>query len=117
MEPEEDEKDPAMDRDVEELGAIVEKYGDFLPKVLDRAERAIVAQAFSIWSGYAAFCEESAGVDAEKAAAVFLEPAMGLIADMKARAQRLGVEADAERVEMVRETLAESWRVVVERGV
>ena len=117
MEPEEDEKDPAMDRDTEELETIVEKYGDFLPKVLDRAERAIVAQAFSIWSGYAAFCEESAGVDAEKIAAVFLQPAMGLIADMKARAQRLGVEADAESVGEIRQTLGESWRVVEERGV
>ncbi len=117
MEPEEDEKDPAMDRDIEDLETIVEKYGGFLPEILERAERSIVAQAFSIWSGYAAFCEQSAGVDAEKVAAVFLEPAMGLIADMKARAERLGVEADAERVGMVRETLGESWSVVVERGV
>jgi hypothetical protein len=117
MAPEEDERDPAMDRDVEELETIVEKYGSFLPKILDRAERSIVAQAFSIWSGYVAFCEQSAGVEAEKVAAVFLEPAMGQIADMKARAERMGVEADAERVEMVRETLRESWRVVVERGV
>jgi hypothetical protein len=117
MEPDEDEKDPAMDRDVEELEAIVNKYGGFLPEILDRAERSIVGQAFSIWSGYAAFCEESAGVDAEKVATVILEPAMGQIADMRARAERLGVEADTERLEMVRETLGESWRVVVERGV
>jgi hypothetical protein len=117
MEPEEDERDPAMDRDVKELETIVEKYGGFLPEILDRAERSIVAQAFSIWSGYAAFCEESAGVSAEKVAAVILEPAMGRIADMRARAERLEVEADAEIVEMVRETLGESWRVVEERGV
>ena len=116
MEPEEDEKDPAMDRDTEELETIVEKYGGFLPEILDRAERRIVAQAFSIWSGYAAFCEESAGVDAEKLATVILEPAMGLIADMRTRAQRLEVKADAERVEMVRETLGETWRVVEDRG-
>jgi vancomycin permeability regulator SanA len=117
MEPEEDERDPAMDRDVKELETIVEKYGGFLPEILDRAERSIVTQAFSLWTGYAAFCEQSAGVDAEKLAAVVLEPAMGLIADMRARAQRLEVEADAEIVEMVRETLGESWRVVEERGV
>jgi hypothetical protein len=117
MEPDDDEKDPAMDRDIEELETIVEKYGGFLPEILDRAERSIVTQAFSLWTGYAAFCEQSAGVDAEKLAAVVLEPAMGLIADMRARAQRLEVEADAEIVEMVRETLGESWRVVEERGV
>src|SRR5215218_2664645 len=117
MEPEEEEKDPAMDRDIEELEIIVEKYGGFLPEILDRAERSIVAQAFSIWSGYAAFCEESAGVDAEKVATVILEPAMGLIADMRTRAQRLGVEADAEIVEEMRKTLGGTWRVVEERGV
>jgi hypothetical protein len=117
MEPEEDERDPAMDRDVEELETIVEKYGGFLPEILDRAERSIVAQAFSLWSGYAAFCEQSAGVDAEKVAAVILEPAMDLIADMKARAERLGVEVDAEIVEEMRKTLAETWHVVEERGV
>jgi hypothetical protein len=117
MEPEEDEKDPAMDRDMEELETIVQKYGGFLPEILDRAERSIVAQAFSLWSGYAAFCEESAGVGAEKVAAVILEPAMGRIADMRVRAQRLGVKEDAQIVEEVRQTLGESWRVVVERGV
>jgi hypothetical protein len=117
MEPEEDERDPAIDRDVEELETIAEKYGCFLPEILDRAERSIVAQAFSIWSGYAAFCEESAGVVAEQVATVILEPAMGLIADMKARAERLGVEADAQIVEEIRQALAETWHVVEERGV
>jgi len=117
MEPDEDEQDPAMDRDVEELGTIVEKYGGFLPEILDRAERSIVSQAFSLWTGYAAFCEQSAGVGAEKVAAVVVEPAMGLIADMKARAERLGVEADAQIVEEMRQMLGETWRVVEERGV
>ena len=117
MEPDEDEKDPAMDRDVEELETIVQKYGGFLPEILDRAERSIVAQAFSLWTGYAAFCEQSAGVGAEKVAAVVVEPAMGRIADMRTRAERLGVEADAQIVEEMRQTLGETWRVVEERGV
>jgi len=117
MEPDEDEQDPAMDRDVEELGTIVQKYGGFLPEILDRAERRIVSQAFSLWTGYAAFCEQSAGVGAEKVAAVVVEPVMGLIADMKARAERLGVEADAQIVEEMSQTLGETWRVVEERGV
>ena len=54
---------------------------------------------------------------AEKVVAVVVEPAMGLIADMKARAERLGVEADAQIVEEMRQTLGETWRVVEERGV
>jgi hypothetical protein len=44
--------------------------------------------------------------------AVVLEPVAGRIGDLKARAKRLGLEADPEIVEEIREGLAESWRVV-----
>jgi hypothetical protein len=46
-----------------------------------------------------------------------LEPVAGRIEDLEARAERLGLEPDAETVEKIREGLAESWRVVEERGV
>ncbi len=116
-EPDEDERDPAMERDEAELEAAVEKYGEFLPEVLDRLERECVGAAFTLWTGYAAFCEECAGVAAEKVAAVVLAPVMGQIEDMKGRAERLRVEADAETVEEIREGLAETWRVMEERGI
>ncbi len=115
-EPDEDERDPAMDRDVEELERTVEKYGAFLPEVLDKLERDCVSRAFSMWAGYAAFCEESMGVAAEKVGAVVLEPVMGRIENMKNRAARLDVEADPETVEEIREHLAETWRTVEGRG-
>jgi hypothetical protein len=116
MEPEEDEQDPAMERDADELEAVAEVYNKFFPEVLDELERRCVKEAFGIWTGYAAFCEESAGVGAEELAAVVLEPAVDLIAEMKARAERLGVEADIGLVEQVREGLAEAWRTVEARG-
>jgi hypothetical protein len=77
----------------------------------------VVGRAFSIWSGYAAFCEESMSVAAEKIAAVVLSPVMDRIEDMKIRAKRLGVEPNADTVEEIREGLAETWRVVEERAV
>lgn len=116
-EPDEDERDPAMDRDTDELETTVEKYGAFLPEVLDKLECACVSQAFSIWTGYAAFCQESMGVPAEKIAGVILEPVMDRIEAIKLRAERLDLEADAETVEEIREKLGESWRMVEERGV
>jgi hypothetical protein len=116
-EPDEDERDPATERDEEELEAVVEQFGGFLPEVLDKLERACVEQAFTLWAGYAAFCDESVGVAAEKIAAVVLEPVMGRKEDMKVRAERLGVETDEDTVEEMRESLAESWRVIEERGV
>ncbi len=116
-EPDEDERDPAMERDEAELEATAEKCGEFLPEVLDRLERKCVGGGITLWTGYAAFCEECAGVTPEKVAGVVLAPIMGSIQDMKGRAVRLGVEPDAGTVEEFREGLAEIWRTMEERGI
>ena len=115
-EPEEEEQDPAMEREADELEAVADQYNEFFPEVLDELERRCVKEAFSIWGGYASFCEKSAGVGAEELAAVVLAPAVGGIGDMKVRAERLGIEPDAQVVEQVREGLAEAWRIVEAQG-
>jgi hypothetical protein len=117
MEPEEDEQDPAIERDLEELGATVDKYGEFLPELLDRLERELATDALSLWEGFCAFCEESVGVPAESVVTVVLEPVADRIEHLKRRAERLELKAEAETVEEIKEGLAESWRVVEERGV
>ena len=114
--PEDDEQDPAMGREADELEAVAEQYNEFFPEVLDELERRCVREASSIWTGYAAFCEKSVGVGAEELAAVVLGPALERIGDMKARAQRLGVEPEEGLVEQVREALAEAWQIVEARG-
>jgi hypothetical protein len=116
VEPADDEQDPAMEREADEVEAVAEQYNKFFPEVLDELERRCVKEAFSIWTGYAAFCEEVAGVGAEELAAVVLAPVLDGIGDMKSRAERLGVEPDADLVEQVREGLAEAWRTVEARG-
>ena len=116
MEPEEDERDPAMERDADDLEVVAEQYNKFFPEVLEELERRCVREAFSIWSGYATFCEESAAVSAEKLATVVLAPVVGGIENMKVRAERLGVEPDAELVEQIRGSLAETWQIVEARG-
>ena len=105
MEPDEDEQDPAIERDMEELGATVEKYGEFLPELLDKLERELATDALSLWEGFVAFCDESAGVPAESVIAVVLEPVADRIEDLKDRARRLELEAKAETVEQIREGL------------
>jgi hypothetical protein len=117
MEPDEDEQDPAMERDLEELEDTVNKYGELLLELLDRLERELATSALSLWEGFAAFCEESVGVPAEKMVAVVLEPVADRIENLKDRAERLELEPEAETVEEIREGLAESWRVVEKRGV
>jgi hypothetical protein len=117
VEPDEDERDPAMERDMEELGVTVEKYGGFLPELLDKLERDLATRALSLWEGFCAFCEECVGVGAEKVVAVVLEPVAGRLEDLKVRAEHLGLEPDAETVSEICEGLSESWRLVEERGV
>jgi hypothetical protein len=116
MGPDEDEQDAAMERDADEVEAVAEQYNEFLPEVLDELERRCVKEAFGIWTGYAAFCEESVGVSAENLAAVVLAPVVGGIEDMRGRAERLGVEPDSDLVEQMREGLAEAWRTAEARG-
>ena len=106
-----------MDPDIEQLNITVLKYGEFLPELMDRLERDLAGRAHSLWTGFAAFCDECIGVAAEKVIAVVLEPAVGRIEDLKSLAERLELEPDAETVEEVREGLQESWCVVEERGV
>jgi hypothetical protein len=116
-EPEEDQRDAAMDRDMQELDITVQKYGEFLPELMDKLERELATRAYSLWAGFATFCDECVGVAAEKVIAVVLEPAVGRIEDLKSLAERLELEPDAETIEEVREGLQESWCVVEERGV
>lgn len=113
----EENADPAMEADEDGLEAIVEEYGGLLPEMLDRLERRLTADALSLWAGFSAFCDERVGVAAEKVVAVVLEPVADRIENLKARAQKLGLEANPATVEEIREGLAESWRVVEERGV
>ena len=57
------------------------------------------------------------GVPPEGVVAVVLEPVAAQIEGLKDRAERLELEAKAETAEEIRGGLAESWRVVEERGL
>ncbi len=109
----EEEEDPVIERDLGELGAKVTKYGDLLPEILDRFERAATEEALTCWEGFAAFCKDVWRVEAEKLLRVVLEDEAPRVEAMKARALRLGVEADPERVEELRANLAEGWGTLV----
>jgi hypothetical protein len=117
LEPDEDEEDPAIERDMAELDVKVEKYGELLPELMDRLERELATEAFSVWEGFCDFCEEHMGLEAEDVLKVVAEPGVERVENLKALAERLQLEADSEIVGTIREGLGESWRVVCERGV
>ena len=110
---EDEEEDPVIERALKELEGKVEKYGDLLPEILDRFERAAAAEALTCWEGFAAFCTDVWRLDAEKVLRVVLEDEAPRVEAMKALAGRLGAEADPERVEELRAALAEGWGKMV----
>jgi hypothetical protein len=116
-EPDEDANDPAIEEDIGRIEERVKEALGVVPEILDKLEHEIAAQAFSLWEGFAAFCDECVGVAAETVVAVVLEPVADQIERLKSLAERLELEADAETVEQIREGLRESWRVVEERGI
>ena len=112
MDPEEDEEDPAIERDMEELGATVDKYSEFLPDVLDKLERELARDALSLWEGFCRFCHERVGVPAEKVVALVLGPVADRIEELQHRAERLELEPETGTVEQIHEGLAENWRTI-----
>ena len=108
-----EEEDPVIERDLKELDAKAEKYGKFLPEILDRFERKAAAEALTCWEGFAAFCAGVWGIEAEKVLRVALEDEAPRVEAMKALAERLRVEADPEKVEELRSVLSEGWRRTV----
>jgi hypothetical protein len=108
-EPRDEEDDPVIERDLGLLEGKVEKYGDLLPEILDRFERRGTEEALTCWEGFATFCTDVWRVDAEKVLRVVLEDEAPRVEAMRARAERLGIEAEPERVEELRAGLAEGW--------
>jgi hypothetical protein len=123
MEPEEDERDPAMDRDIDELEAKVERHGGFMPEILDRVERSLTAQALAVWQAFASFCVEEMGVEAMRVVRAYYTQAdspeeyAGRLEDLLERAARLGVEADPPSVEGYRGCMDQAWAKIARLGL
>ena len=102
--------------DEAEVGRLAELGSSIRPEILDGLERLTAEHALTAWRAFGAFCDGTLGLDASKVLTVVLEPAVGCIDGLEARAERLGLEPDAERVEAIRETLKEAWMSVEDRG-
>ncbi|MDP9455592.1 MAG: hypothetical protein CYG60_15430 [Actinobacteria bacterium] len=111
-----EEEDPVIERDLKELDAKVEKYGELIPEILDRMERTVTADALTCWEGFAVFCADQLGLEAEKVLRVAIEEEAPRVEAMKSSAERLRLEADPERVEELRAALAECWSKTVEKN-
>ena len=90
----------------------LERWPGILPEILDKLEREAAGKALALWRGFGKFCANVLGMDAQKVLTVVLEPAAGRIDDLEARAERLDLKPDAEKMEEVRAGLTEAWRSV-----
>jgi hypothetical protein len=114
--PEEGNEDPAVLEDTEHIEWMVNLNSKFMPDLMERLEREVATEARSVWEGFSVFCREDMNLSPEKVLKVVVEPGLEHVEDMKARAERLGLEPDEEIATVIREGLAESWSVIIERG-
>jgi hypothetical protein len=116
LEPDDVERDPAMERDMDEIEAKVKKYGELLPELMDRLERELATGALAVWEAFSGFCEEEMGLSAEKLLQATFHPALEDVMWFKDLCERLELEADRAAVEECREALGAHWQRIVERG-
>jgi hypothetical protein len=115
-EPDDVERDPAMERDMEEIEARVEKYGELLSELMDRLERDLATEALAVWDAFCGVCKEEMGLSAEKLLQATFEPVLEDVAWFKDLSSRLELEPDPAAVAEHREGLAAHWRRIVGRG-
>jgi hypothetical protein len=104
--------DPIIDKDLRKLTG-EGRYARLAGKLEDM-ERDLVREALTAWLGFANFCEQEMGLEAEK----LLEALTGTLADGVRELEHLSarheVEADMEGVEEYLAIMTEAWHRVLE---
>jgi hypothetical protein len=116
LEPDDVERDPAMERDMDEIEAKVKKHGQLLPELMDRLERDLATEALAVWEAFSGFCEEEMGISSEKLLQATFGPALEDVMWFKDLCDRLELEAEPAAAEEHREALGAHWQRIVERG-
>jgi hypothetical protein len=111
-----DVEDPAMERDMDEIEAKVNKYGELLPELMGRLKRELPTEALAMWEAFSGFCEEEMGLSAEKLLQATFRPALEDVAWFGELCERLELEADRTTIEECRVALGAHWQRIVERG-
>ena len=97
LEEEVEERDPALKGDLDALSRRLEEV-DIMSELLGRLERKITCQAWTVWEAFSGFAQEWLEVEPEKLIKAQIEDVLSGVEDLKARRERLGVEADEEHL-------------------
>src|SRR5215213_6388482 len=100
--------DPAMDEDLKKWTG-EGRYARLAGK-LEEMERELVREALTAWVGFAHFCEQEIGLEAEKLLEALAKPFAESVQELEELSARHEVEADAQDVEEYLAIMTEAWR-------
>jgi hypothetical protein len=100
--------DPAMDEDLRKLTG-EGRYARLEGKLED-IERELVREALTAWLGFANFCAQEMGLEAEKLLEALARPFADGVRELEELSARHEVEADAEGAEEYLAIMTEAWR-------
>ncbi len=104
----EDEFDPAADEALKALDARLKEV-DIMPELLNRLERKVAREAWTIWEAFATFTQGELGLEPEKLIRALFTPALAGVEELKRRKERLGIEPEKEWAAEVGVALSETW--------
>jgi hypothetical protein len=100
--------DPTIDEDLQKWTG--EGTYARLAGKLEEMERELVREALTAWLGFASFCEQEMGLEAEKLLEALARPFAERVRDLEELSARHEVEADVEGVEEYLAIMTEAWR-------
>ena len=100
--------DPTIDEDLRKLTG-EGRYARLAGK-LEEMERELVGEALTAWSGFAHFCEQEIGLEAEKLLEALAKPFAEVVQELEELSACHEVEADVEGVEEYLALMTEAWR-------
>jgi hypothetical protein len=100
--------DPTIDEDLQRWTG-EGRYARLQGK-LEEMERELVREALTAWLGFARFCEQEMGLEAEKLLEALARPFAEEVRELEELSARHEVEADAEGVEEYLAIMTEAWR-------
>ncbi len=107
--------DPAAEEAMEALESRIEDV-DIMPVLLEKLERKVAGQAWTVWEAFAGFSRSTLDIEPEKLLQVLFEPALSGVEDLKRRKAELALEVDNERAAEYEKELCECWEHYL-RGV
>ena len=104
--------DPTIDEDLQKWTG-EGRYARLEGK-LEEMERELVREALTAWLGFAGFCAQEMGLEAEKLLEALARPFAEGVRELEELSAHHEVEADAEDVEEYLVMMTEAWRRVLE---